>query len=146
MSKSTVYSAVVAKRADAESKRLRALATVWELESIEKHAMLLQTVLRDHAQQYVDSIAEASFFERALSNRDLDQLEEDADFAVAAYTHDLSACRIANLQLDHLEDIAEKKGVSFEDMDLGIAECRLNECLDSILSEAETHVSSTTAQ
>jgi hypothetical protein len=62
MPNTTVYSAVATKRADTESKCLWALATVWELESAEKHVILLQTILRDYAQQYLESNAEAFFF------------------------------------------------------------------------------------
>jgi len=143
MPDSTVYSAVMAKRADAESKRLRALATVWELESAEKHALLLQTILRDYAQQYIDSAVEASYFERILVKRNMHQLESDADFTVAAYTHDLMACHIANVQLDHLEDIGAERNLSFGDFDIRNAECRFHKYLDGILGGAETLVRST---
>jgi len=143
MSDSTVYSAVMAKRADAESKRLRALATVWELESAERHALLLQTILRDYAQQYIDSVTEASYFERILVKRNMHQLENDADFTVAAYTHDLMACHIANLQLDHLEDIGAERELSLGDFDIRNVECRFHKCLDGILGGVETLVGST---
>jgi hypothetical protein len=61
MSNTTLQSAVIAKHADAESKHLHALATVWDLESTERHAVLLQTILKDNAEWYLDSLAEVSF-------------------------------------------------------------------------------------
>jgi hypothetical protein len=106
----TVYHAVIAKKADVESKRLRALATAWELESAEKHAVLLQQILKNCAVDYIDSAAEASFFERLLVKRGRQQLEDDSDFIVAAYSHDFTAFNIADTQLQQLEEIsAERK-------------------------------------
>jgi hypothetical protein len=143
MPNATVRRAVIAKRADVESKRLRALATAWELESTEKHAMLLQSVLRDKAEEYVDSMAETTFFERLLAKRSMQQLEDDADFTVAAYTHDLAAHQIADEQLNHLEEIGVERGMHLpldsDDPSEGAsddAEVRLDECLESILNEA----------
>ncbi|KAG1727546.1 hypothetical protein EDD22DRAFT_853402 [Suillus occidentalis] len=134
MPNATVRRAVIAKRADVESKRLRALATAWELESTEKHAMLLQSVLKDKAEEYVDSMAETTFFEK--------ELEDDADFTVAAYTHDLAAHQIADEQLNHLEEIGVERGMHLplndpSDGASDDAEVRLDECLESILKEAE---------
>jgi hypothetical protein len=137
MPDTTVYTAVVAKRADVESKRLRALATAWELESAEKHALLLQTILRDCAEQYVESMTEAAFFERLLAKRTMQQLEDDADFTVAAYSHDFTAYQIADLQLDHLEEIGSERKLSMEDDGSEDAEDRLKACVDSIIAELE---------
>jgi len=66
MSNATLQSAVIAKRADAESKRLHALTTAWDLESTERHVVLLQTILKDNAERYLDSLAEAAFFESVM--------------------------------------------------------------------------------
>lgn len=55
MSDATVSAAIVAKRADVESKRLWALAAAWELESTEKHAILFHAISRDNADQYVEN-------------------------------------------------------------------------------------------
>lgn len=141
MPNATVRRAVIAKRADVESKRLRALATAWELESTEKHAMLLQSVLRDNAEEYVDSMAETTFFQRVLVKRGMQELEDDADFTVAAYTHDLAAHQIADEQLNCLEEIGVERGMHLplDDPSDGAsddAEVRLDECLESILEEA----------
>ncbi|KAG1880228.1 hypothetical protein C8R48DRAFT_767032 [Suillus tomentosus] len=133
----SVHSAIVAKRAEAESKRLRALATVWELESAEKHAILLQTILRDCAQQYLKSKDEVSFFEKVLVKRTLDELEDDADFSLAAYSHDIAGAQIANLQLDYMEEVGFERKLSLEGIDLEDAGYhRLEACMDNILAEA----------
>lgn len=106
----TVYHAVIAKKADVEFKRLRALATAWELEAAEKHAVLLQKILKNCETDYADGAEEASFFERLLVKRSRQQLEDDSDFIVAAYAHDLSAFDIADTQLEQLMEInAERK-------------------------------------
>ncbi|KAG1777846.1 hypothetical protein EV702DRAFT_1196633 [Suillus placidus] len=133
----TVYTAVVAKRADVESKCLRALAAAWERESTEKHPLLLQNILKDCAEQYVESMAEASFFERLLVKRTMQQLEDDADFTLAAYSHDFTAHQIADLQLDYLEEIGAEWKLSTEDDDSEDAEDRLKAYVDSIVAELE---------
>ncbi|KAG1780361.1 hypothetical protein EV702DRAFT_1194505 [Suillus placidus] len=99
MSDSTVYAAVTAKRTDAESKRLRALATAWD-----------------------------------LVERNMQQLEDDAVFTIAAHIDDLTACRVANAQLDRLEEIGTQRELSLEDIDMQDVECRSNKCLDSTAS------------
>lgn len=99
MSDSTVYAAVIAKRTDAESKRLRALATAWD-----------------------------------LAERNMRQLEDDTDFTIAAHIDDLTARRVANAQLDRLEEIGAQRELSLEDIDMQDAECRFNRCLDSTAS------------
>ncbi|KAG1876121.1 hypothetical protein C8R48DRAFT_768962 [Suillus tomentosus] len=139
MTDATVRSAVVAKRADAECKRLRALTTAWELESTEKHAVFLQTLLKDNAEQYAASLVEASFFERLLTKRSMQQLEDDADFNIAAYTYDFSAHRIANTQLDYLEEAGAERSLSIpeDDSDSEDAEDRLTQCVNSIFMESQ---------
>ncbi|KAG1771919.1 hypothetical protein EV702DRAFT_1048838 [Suillus placidus] len=106
----TVYHAVIAKKADVESKHLRTLATAWELESAEKHAVLLQKILKNCATDYINSVEEATFFEKLLVKCCRQQLEDDSDFVVAAYTHDFTALNIADMQLQQLMEInAERK-------------------------------------
>jgi porphobilinogen deaminase len=105
MSDAVVLAAIAAKRAEVESKRLHALAVAWELESTEKHAILLQALLRDNADQYVANVTEATYFERMLVKRSRQELEDDADFTVAAYSHDFAAHSIAYKQLDYLEEV-----------------------------------------
>lgn len=140
----TIHSAIAAKRADAESKRLRALATAWELESAEKHAILLQSILRDYGEQYLESKEEASFFEKVIVKRTPQQLEDDADFSLAAYSDDLTAFQIADLQLDFMEEVGSERGLPLEDtQDSHDAEYRLESCLDSILAGPMTNFNTT---
>jgi hypothetical protein len=134
MSDGILKSAVVAKRADAESKRLHALATAWDLESTERHAILLQSIYRDNAEQYLDSLAEARFFESMMVRRTRQELEDDADFAIAAYSHDVMEHSIIDKQLDQLEEICAERKVSCEDTgdrDSGV-EIRFDKYLDLI--------------
>jgi hypothetical protein len=139
----TVYTAVIAKRADVESKHLRALAAAWELESAEKHAVLLQAIFKNYAKQYAESMIEASYFERVLVKRSLQQLEDDADFTVTTYSHDFAAYQVADLQLDYLEEICAERKLPLEDDDSEDAEDRLKACVDSILAESKMENTST---
>ncbi|KAG1886907.1 uncharacterized protein F5891DRAFT_988610 [Suillus fuscotomentosus] len=84
----TVYTAVIAKQADVESKQ-------------------------------------ASYFERVLVKRSLQQLEDDADFTVTTYSHDFAAYQVADLQLDYLEEICAERKLPLEDDDSEDAEDRL---------------------
>lgn len=111
----TLWSAVVTKRAEVESKHLHALATAWDLESTENHAVLLQTILRDNAEQYLYSLADAQFFEAVMVKCTHQQLEDDTDFTIAAYTHDLTIHKIASKQLDHLEEISAERKIPLND-------------------------------
>ncbi|KAG2088171.1 uncharacterized protein F5147DRAFT_658777, partial [Suillus discolor] len=109
MSDAALRSAVIAKRADAESKRLHALATAWDLESTERHAILLQMILHDNAEDYLHSLEDAHLFESIMVKRTRQQLEDDADFTVAAYSHDVVAHSITDNQLDQLEGISAER-------------------------------------
>ncbi|KAG2096314.1 uncharacterized protein F5147DRAFT_656629 [Suillus discolor] len=143
MSNATLRSAAIAKRADAESKCLHALAPAWDLESTERHAVLLQMILKDNAEHYLDSLAEATFFESVMVKRSHQQLEDDADFTIAAYTHDITAHSIADKQLDHLEEIGAERNLSLEDpvgMDSEDVEHRFDKYLDSIIGEGNNMI------
>ncbi|KAG2120022.1 hypothetical protein DEU56DRAFT_928662 [Suillus clintonianus] len=141
MSDAILQSAVIAKRADAESKRLHTLTTAWDLESTERHAVLLQTILKDNAAQYLESLAEAAFFESVMVKRSYQQLEDDADFTVAAYTHDTTAHNMVDKQLDHLEEIGAERGLSWEDTDdTDAVKKRFTGCLDSMLGEGKNMI------
>ncbi|KAG1888034.1 uncharacterized protein F5891DRAFT_1199322 [Suillus fuscotomentosus] len=81
---SAVRAAVLAKRSDRESRRLRALTTAWELETTERHAILLQALLLIDAKKYAESMAEASFFERLLVKRSKNLLRTQIDLLCGA--------------------------------------------------------------
>ncbi|KAG2087031.1 uncharacterized protein F5147DRAFT_781456 [Suillus discolor] len=143
MSNATLQSAAIAKRADAESKRLHALATAWDLESTERHAVLLQMILKENTERYLDSLAEATFFESAMVKRSHQQLEDDADFTIAAYTNDITAHSMADKQLDHLEEIGAERNLSLEDpvgTDSEDVEHRFNKYLDSIIGDGNNMI------
>jgi hypothetical protein len=75
---------------------LHALATAWDLESTERHVVLLQIMIKDNAERYLDSLAEVAFFESVMVKHSHWQLKDDVDFTIAAYTHDLTAHSIAD--------------------------------------------------
>ncbi|KAG1778270.1 hypothetical protein EV702DRAFT_1044593 [Suillus placidus] len=134
VSNATLRSAVIAKRADAET---------WDLKSTERHAILLQIILRDNAEQYLDSLADACFFESIMVKCTHQQLEDDADFTIAAYSHDLMTHSITDKQLDHLEEISAERNVSCEDggdTDSEGVGNRFNHYLDSILGGTNSMV------
>lgn len=106
--------------------------------SAEKHAILFHAISRDNADQYVENKIEATFFERALVGRTFEQLEDDADFTVAAYSHDLATYQIAALQLDYLKEIGAERGLPMEDRDSEDAGYRLRACLDTMLAESDS--------
>lgn len=139
MSDAVILAAIAAKRAEVESKRLHALAAPWEIESAEKYALLYQTLRRDDAAQYVANVTEATYFERMPAKRSFQELEDDADFTVAAYSHDLAAHSIADKQLDCLEEVGDERSLLEDgsDLDSEYAENRLIQCVDSIYGEPE---------
>ncbi|KAG1897721.1 uncharacterized protein F5891DRAFT_1191647 [Suillus fuscotomentosus] len=110
-------------------------AVPWELETTERHAILLQALLLNDAKKYADSVAEASFFEKLLVKRSRNQLEDDADFGIAAYTHDFMEYTVADSQLEQLEGVADKRNLSLP-FDDPAPEDRLKTCLDTILTDS----------
>ncbi|KAG2051671.1 hypothetical protein BDR06DRAFT_1060507 [Suillus hirtellus] len=86
------------------------------------------------AKKYAESMAEASFFERLLVKRSKNQLEDDADFGIAAYTHDFTAYTVADEQLEQLQDVAHERDLSLPSDD-PTPEVRLNACLETILAD-----------
>ncbi|KAG1847312.1 hypothetical protein DFJ58DRAFT_730191 [Suillus subalutaceus] len=95
--------------------------------------------MRDNAEQYIASLTEASFFERLLVKHSEQQLEDDADFTVAAYTHDFTVHHIADMQLDHLEEVSAERMLfpKPDNLDSEDVEDHLAQCLDSISKEVE---------
>jgi len=97
-------------------------------------------MIKDNAERYLDSLAEAAFFNSVMVKRFHQQLKDDADFTIAAYTHDLTAHSIADKQLDYLEEIGAEQSLSLEDpvnTDMEDVKNHLNEYLDSILEEGK---------
>jgi hypothetical protein len=119
---------------------LRALTTAWELETTERHAILLQALLLNDARKYAESMVEASFFEKLLVKRSKNQLEDDADFGIAAYTHDFTEYTVADQQLEQLENAADKRNL-LPLSDDPTPEIRLKTCLETVLADMDGPIS-----
>jgi hypothetical protein len=64
----------------------------------------------------------------------MQQLKDNVDFNLAAYSHDLTAYQIADVQLDYLEEVGSEWELPLEDTQED-AEYRLEACFESILAD-----------
>ncbi|KAG1738814.1 hypothetical protein EDD22DRAFT_959451 [Suillus occidentalis] len=131
--------AVLAAQAECEHTRLVALASAWGLEEIERHARLQTKIVNHNSKMYADSLVEASFFEALLVKRTRAQLEDDADFTMAAYVEDFVAFTVADSKLDHLEDAADARELNLP-MDDATPELYVNSCLEAIIQDSGNHI------
>ncbi|KAG1812752.1 hypothetical protein EV424DRAFT_1566500 [Suillus variegatus] len=91
MDEETITQAVSAKQATREKSHLRLLMTVWEIEETECHKRLLDLLQQKNAWEYVAASNEARLFERFMTHRHANQLEDDFDFGVGTYEEELQA-------------------------------------------------------
>ncbi|KAG2055068.1 hypothetical protein BDR06DRAFT_971153 [Suillus hirtellus] len=115
MSQKTITQAIVAKQATRESMCLRVLTTAWEIESNLQHMKLFECILEQNALEYGRSIAEASYFQRHLVGGNWQELEASVDFNVGMHSHDLATFTVADIQLDHIEGLAQMLCLPEED-------------------------------
>jgi hypothetical protein len=106
MDEETIIQAVSAKQATREKSRLHLLMTAWEIEEAEHHKRLLGLLQWKNAQEYVEVSNEAHMFERFMTHRHANQLEDDLDFGVGTYEEDMQAFSISEEQLNQLEAFA----------------------------------------
>ncbi|KAG6373017.1 hypothetical protein JVT61DRAFT_7070 [Boletus reticuloceps] len=93
-----LHQAVLMKQAGRETRRLRAMASVWELKEVEHYRKFLEYVIRrneDSLQQYEASVA------------DTESLAELLAFRYRAYVEDHVALATSDRQLDVLEAATE---------------------------------------
>lgn len=131
-----IQDAVLAAQADREYARLLAITSAWGLEKIERRARLQTKIMKHNTKMYADKLAEASFFEALLVKRTRSQLEDDADFTIAAYVEDFTAFTVADMKLDQLEDVADARMLDLP-MDDATPERYVNSHLDSIIAGAD---------
>lgn len=106
MDEETITQAVSAKQATREKSRLHLLMTVWEIEETECHKRLLDLLQQKNAREYVAASNEARLFERFMTHRHANQLEDDFDFGVGTYEEELQAFSVSEEQLNQLEAFA----------------------------------------
>ncbi|KAG1870110.1 hypothetical protein DFJ58DRAFT_837503 [Suillus subalutaceus] len=106
MDEETIKQAVSAKQATREKSRLHLLMTAWEIEEAERHQTLLSLLQWKNAREYVEASNEAHMFERFMTHRHANQLEDDFDFGVGTYDEELLEFSISEEQLNQLEAFA----------------------------------------
>ncbi|KAG2055206.1 hypothetical protein BDR06DRAFT_1007114 [Suillus hirtellus] len=115
MSQKTITQAIVMKQATCESMRLCVLTTAWEIESNLQCMKLLECILEQNALEYGHSITEASYFQRHLVGGNQQELKASVDFNVGVHSHDLATFAVADIQLDHIEGLAQTLCLPEED-------------------------------
>lgn len=111
MSCEAIAQAVLTKEADLEWKRLCALASAWELETLRRHTRLARIIYDDKARSYASSTSEpllASLETLVNSGLDSKELQSRMAFAIAAYSEDKFVYSGADVQFDHLEQLARE--------------------------------------
>ena len=102
LSDKAICQVVAARQADRKYKQLRALTTAWEIEASDCQRDFLLTLQEDNIQQFNQSVDEATFFERMLERQSIKELEDNMDFTIAAYGHDLMSLSVADEHLNQL--------------------------------------------
>lgn len=118
MSSEAMAQAVLTKEADLEWKRLRALASAWEIEVSQRHTRLLQILLEDKAACLANASKEpmvVSF--EALANCSMEELKTRTAFSIAAYGQDRTSFIATDAQLDYLEGLAHEHYLPLSDED-----------------------------
>lgn len=98
-----------------ESMRLCVLTMAWEIESSLQCMKLLECILEQNAVEYAHSIAEVSYFQRHLVGGSQQDLEASVDFHIGMHNRELTSFTVADVQLDHIEGLAQKLCLAKED-------------------------------
>ncbi|KAG2087905.1 uncharacterized protein F5147DRAFT_781170 [Suillus discolor] len=108
MSSEAVAQAVLTKEADLEWKRLRALASAWEIEILlEDEAACLANASKEPLAISLESLA----------NYSMEELKTRTAFSIAAYSQDRTSFIATDAQLDHLEFLAHEHYLPTSDED-----------------------------
>ena len=102
LSDDAVRQALEARRADREAKRLRALSTAWEIEAADRHRGFLVTLHGQEIQRFNWAADDEALFEKILERGSLEDLENNTDFNIRAYSHDLTSLAVADERLDQM--------------------------------------------
>ncbi|KAG2116813.1 hypothetical protein DEU56DRAFT_761491 [Suillus clintonianus] len=97
--------AVATMHADVERRRVCALATAWEIYATEEHLKFLHMVLEDEGETYANAAREplkTSVGELVRCSED--ELKDQIDSCVTAYSHDVISFAVGDTQLDYLEN------------------------------------------
>ena len=102
LSDDAVRQALEARRADREAKRLRSLSTAWEIEAADRHRGFLVTLHGQEIQRFNWAADDEALFEKILERGSLEDLENNTDFNIRAYSHDLTSLAVADERLDQM--------------------------------------------
>ena len=105
------HEALAAKEADRETKRFCALATAWEIESLERKRNLLLATQKEHVSRFLESSEEVKFFHKLLRDRSSKELEDSRDFNIGAYRHDLTSLSVEEERLDQMHEARHMRTV-----------------------------------
>ncbi|KAG2339316.1 hypothetical protein BDR05DRAFT_1003427 [Suillus weaverae] len=108
VSHEAITQAVLMKEADVEYRHLSAMAMAWRIEATERHTKFLHMLLEQAADKYVTTPSEKlEALVPALASCSKEELGDDRDFSVAAYSHDAASFAAADEQLSHMEMFAQ---------------------------------------
>ena len=102
LSDDAVHQALEARWADREAKHLRALSTAWEIEAADHHRGFLVTLHGQEIQQFNWAADDEALFEKIRERGSLEDLENNTDFYIRAYSHDLTSLAVADERLDQM--------------------------------------------
>jgi hypothetical protein len=99
--------AMIAIQADIEWRRVRAIAAALHVDAVQKHSMFLDVTAKSEADTYVDAVLEPfeTAFE-ALSSCTTEELDNRKNCSIAAYNLDETSFAAADIEFDHVENIA----------------------------------------
>ncbi|KAG1782299.1 hypothetical protein EV702DRAFT_1041171 [Suillus placidus] len=119
LSSEAAAQAVVTMHADVEWRRVCCLATAWEIYASEEHLKFLHMVLEDEGERYASASSEpfGTSVEGLISCSE-EELKDQIDFGVAAYSHDVTSFAVGDTHSDYLENTPTD---SYDSDDSGIA-------------------------
>ncbi|KIK92849.1 hypothetical protein PAXRUDRAFT_12989 [Paxillus rubicundulus Ve08.2h10] len=108
LSKGEFDLALAAKEADHETKHFRALPTAWEIEALECKRSFLLTAQKENVSKFFESTKDLEFFHKLLEDCSITELEDNSDFNLGAYRHDLTALLVEEERLNQMREAFDK--------------------------------------